>query len=181
MLIEARKYRLAASAFVRNSGSTAQLARATNCTQREVEQLLAGELAFLTAGAANRMERLLPEREREWVRESPRYAVTVGQVPTSLIAPVLQEAFVKLGRTASAKLVDTQERQLYAMQTERGGVRFALADKIVTRLASPSWWLEDSERRRWYFGNSAVFGRSRESQRRAVRSAMRRRRVLVAS
>src|SRR5215471_11486431 len=160
MLVEARRYRLAALAFVRNSGSESQLAQATGSSRANIRRLLRGKYGFLTPGKARGIESLLSEREREWVQEAPRWPVLVGQVPCELIAPVIAESFQKYGRAATAKTCETVERQLFALTQERRGVRFELADRIVTRLAGPGWWSESPERQRFYWNSSSVFGRT---------------------
>jgi len=178
MLVEARRYRLAALAFCRNSGSVGQLARATISSRANVQKFLDGRFGFVTAGRASQIERLLSERERAWVQEAPRFNVSVGHVPTELLAPVITESFAKYGRTATATMVGTVERQLYAMTQERTGVSFRLADLIVTKLAGPGWWLETAERRRWYFNSSAVFGKTPPAY---VQAKSARRRELIAA
>jgi hypothetical protein len=53
-----------------------------------------------------------------------------------------------------------------------------MADRIVTRLSSPAWWLETPERRTWYFGHEAIFGRRPPEQR--LRDPRRRRKLVAA-
>jgi hypothetical protein len=142
----------------------AKLRAATGCSHSEIRRFLNGELGFLTAGKARRMEQLFATHVRRWVRGSPRYAVQVGQVPTSLVAPLIADSYSRRGRSETARLVGTTPRQLFGITEQRRAVSFDIADLIAVRLAGPDWWYEDEERRRWLWSHRAVLGRFRAAE-----------------
>jgi len=181
MLIEARRYRLALVALCRNGGTVPEIARAVVTTQGNVRRLLEGEFAFLTAVRARRIEALLSEPAREWVQESPRWELGVGHVPTELVAPLIQEAYARYGRPATAEMVGVFERQLFGVAVERNGVTFAAADRIVTKLAGPGWWRESPARLKWYWGTNRVFGRAEAVKEAAKKARWRARRRELAA
>jgi len=167
MLVEARRYRLALRAYLRNGGSVSKVTQTTISSRASVQSLIDGRLAFVTQGKARKIESIFSERVQEWLRESASHDVVVGQVPTALVAPLVCDAFARYGRTATAQLLGTPERQLFAVLMERKGIRFEAADRIVAVLAGPTWWIENAERAMWYWSDERVFGKS-SSQRAAT-------------
>ena len=181
MLVEARRYRRAALAYCRNGGTIAELARTCVSSQANIEKLLRGKYGFLTAGKARRLESLLSKRGREWVRGAPRWDVSVGMVPVELVRPVIEEGFRRYGRTATATMCGTFERQLFGSLAERKGMQYDVADKVVVSLVGPGWWLLSDERRRWYFNSYAAFGRTPPEHAAAHSARRARHRELVAA
>ena len=156
-----------------------ELARATVSTQANTERFLSGELGFLTAGKAKKIEQLLSERGRQWVRESPRWEIPAGHVPVELVVPLIEEAFNRYGVYATADQTGLLQRQLFGTRVERQACRFNVADQIVVRLASPGWWYETPERKRWLWNCDRVFGAASEKTK--TLRARRRERELVAA
>ncbi len=146
MIVQARRYRRAARAFLASGGKMSKLREATHCSHSEIGRFLSGELGFITAGKARRIESLFSKPVRDWVQGSPQFEVAVGQVPCALVAPLIAESFAKYGRERTASIVGTSTRQLFGVAGERQAVNFDIADMIVSRLASPGWWLETDER-----------------------------------
>jgi len=177
VLVESRRYRIAALAICRSSGDIRRIAQATLTSRAQVRELLEGHFAFLTAGRAGKLATVLPEHVRAWVQESKSWPISVGEVPCPIVAPLLEEAFGRYGRERTARIVGLEPRYLYAITQERRGVLFATADRIAVTLASPSWWNEEPERLRWLWGHSAIFGQPQATR----RDRRLRERVLVAA
>jgi hypothetical protein len=179
VLIEARRYRRALVAYLRCGGTRTQIRAATNCSRPDVERLLHGQCGLLTAAKAKRIEGLLSRKARAWVRESPRYRVSVGQIPTQLVSSMIEQSLRRHGQAATEQMTGIMARQFYGVVWERTGIRFEHADRIVTRLAGPEWWFETNERRRWLWSDT-VFGGQSAPRRRSNRKAGARHRAKAA-
>jgi hypothetical protein len=174
-IVEARRYRLAARAFCRNGGSVEQLARATLTTKANVRSFLRGEFGLLTGAKAARIEDLFSERTAAWVRESRCYDMQAGQIPCTLVAPLIRESLARYGGEGTRQMTGLVPRQLYGILRERQAIRYGAADRLVVSLVGPTWWKEDRERLRWYWQAERVFGAKEARARRP------RRRELVAA
>ena len=150
-LVEARRYRLVARRM-----DIAALPASLRVTRRALDSLLAGRVRFLSPAQATRFEQAVSKRTAEWLRASPRHErVGGGEVPIALILPVILDAFERYGREATAAMCVLPARSLFRILTDSHAITFELADKIVTGIEGPSWWLDNAERRGWYFGHDA--------------------------
>src|SRR5262245_34315088 len=102
----------------------AGLRGATACSHAEIHGFLSGELGFLTAGKARRLERLFSAEVRKWLKGAPRFQVSVGQVPTSIVRPLIEESYCKHGREATARMAGMPQRQLFGITRQRQAVYF---------------------------------------------------------
>jgi hypothetical protein len=77
--------------------------------------------------------------QRRTCSSSPtRRAVQVGQVPTALVRPMIEEAFERYGRTGTAMMMNLrQERLLHGVARERRGVRFDVAERTLAWACVP--------------------------------------------
>jgi plasmid maintenance system antidote protein VapI len=149
--VEARRYRVVARHL-----DIAALPTMLRVSGRAVEELLAGRVRFLTLAQATRFEGAVSAKVAAWLKESPRFkGIGGGELPVALIEPLLLDAFERYGREGTAGMCGMEPRSLFRILTCSTAITFALADRIVTGIAGPSWWRDDPERLGWYWGHSA--------------------------
>jgi hypothetical protein len=151
-LIEARRYRQVARRM-----DTGAVARALNVRRSVVEKLLDGEVHYLTSAFVRRFERLVSKRTAEWLRGSPRWeGVHAGQMPSTLIAPVIENALGWEGIAATEALTRLPLRTLTRISRDSRGVSIDLADAIFTGLHGAAYWRDNPALRRWYYTTDRV-------------------------
>jgi plasmid maintenance system antidote protein VapI len=119
-----------------------------------VEDLLQGRVRFLTPAQAGRFEALCSTRTADWLRGSRRYDhITTGELPVELLIPVVHYGMERYGREGAAALCGMTTRSMFRILSDSTSVSFALADRLVTGLDGPGWWLETNERMGWYYAH----------------------------
>jgi len=154
VLVQARRYARAVRGDLANGGSLGDWRLVTGRTQDRIEAFAEGEYDFVTGRMAAKIERALPERLAEWLRESPHYPFGTGDVPAELVHPLLDLALQQHETDLNvAALLGMNPRRLFQIRRQ-GSVDWKTADVIITKLLGPQGWLNDEQRRKWYFERS---------------------------
>jgi len=157
VIVEARRYSQAVRGDLRNGGTVADWCLVTSRTSSDIERLANGDYHFLTARCAEKIESALPERLAEWLREAPRHDCARGEIPASVIVPVLAVATERYGGdVAAGEALGLSARRLFEIRRQHG-VDHTTADLVVTRTLGADAWLNDPRLRRWYFDTRSVF------------------------